>query len=385
MVALAGLVTACVLGDRIAAADAAVVRVRVQLVVLSTPSGVQMTTDLDSLGASVGHQSQFIPGRTVFLEAWCQTPGPNPISTAVVDLTYETAFFDTTLAQVSLASQWDTLPFVISVDDLLGRVDDLGGTNFGGFGIAPSWAKIGTVALDITSTPPDRVTFCSEFAGGGLTFAIRGEGVAAPGEVTYGCLTVGCVLDSDCDDGNACTDDSCDSVQGCVNAANTLPCGDGVFCNGAEMCEAKVCVAGQPPELDDGVSCTVDTCDEVNDVVVHTPDDAFCNDGLFCTGEETCDLTLDCQPGADPCPDPLTPFCSAESSQCVDCFTSGDVDGNAIVDLQDFGSFPGCVTTAVGPVSPPVYLPACQCFDDDRDGDVDLQDFGAFQANFQTP
>jgi hypothetical protein len=79
-------------------------------------------------------------------------------------------------------------------------------------------------------------------------------------------------------------------------------CDDGEYCNGAETCDAiNDCQPGTPPSLDDGVDCTIDTCDEVNDVIVHTPDDGFCDDGEYCNGAETCDAINDCQPGADPC------------------------------------------------------------------------------------
>jgi hypothetical protein len=78
-------------------------------------------------------------------------------------------------------------------------------------------------------------------------------------------------------------------------------CDDGLFCNGAETCDPQLgCQAGTPPALDEGVVCTEDTCDEVADLVVHTPNDALCDDGLFCNGAETCDAVSDCQAGTPP-------------------------------------------------------------------------------------
>ena len=44
-----------------------------------------------------------------------------------------------------------------------------------------------------------------------------------------------------CDDGDACTDDSCDPVAGCVNTP--VECDDGDPCNGAEVCVDGECVA----------------------------------------------------------------------------------------------------------------------------------------------
>jgi len=58
------------------------------------------------------------------------------------------------------------------------------------------------------------------------------------------------------------------------------------------------CQDGIPPSLDDGVGCTTDECDELNDQVIHTTEDSLCNNGLFCDGIEYCDAVLDCQSGA---------------------------------------------------------------------------------------
>ena len=105
------------------------------------------------------------------------------------------------------------------------------------------------------------------------------------------------------DDGVACTDDSCDEVNDViVNAPNNANCDNGQFCDGAETCDPVLdCQAGTPPSVDDGVGCTDDSCDEVNDVIVNAPNDANCDDGQFCNGSETCDPVLDCQAGTDPC------------------------------------------------------------------------------------
>jgi hypothetical protein len=49
------------------------------------------------------------------------------------------------------------------------------------------------------------------------------------------------------------------------------------------------------------VSCTIDACDETSDACDAAPDDSACNNGLFCDGAETCDAINDCQAGIDPC------------------------------------------------------------------------------------
>ncbi|MDF1563155.1 MAG: MopE-related protein, partial [Deltaproteobacteria bacterium] len=104
------------------------------------------------------------------------------------------------------------------------------------------------------------------------------------------------------DDGVGCTVDSCDEASDTVvNAPDDTACDDTLFCNGAETCDAALgCQAGAAPSIDDGVGCTVDSCDEASDSIVHAPDDAACDDTLFCNGAETCDALLDCQPGLAP-------------------------------------------------------------------------------------
>ena len=79
-------------------------------------------------------------------------------------------------------------------------------------------------------------------------------------------------------------------------------CDDGLYCNGQELCVDGSCHDGAPIDCRDGVDCTDDWCDELNDACVHTPDDGLCDNGLFCDGAETCDPVADCQLGTDPCP-----------------------------------------------------------------------------------
>jgi len=44
---------------------------------------------------------------------------------------------------------------------------------------------------------------------------------------------------------------------------NGAPCPDGDLCNGDEVCAGFVCTAGLPCDCDDGLSCTIDSCDPV--------------------------------------------------------------------------------------------------------------------------
>ena len=144
----------------------------------------------------------------------------------------------------------------------------------------------------------------------------------------------------DCDDQELCTTDSCDSITGCANVPVECPvgeqcdsadgqckaepectvdadCNDGFFCNGSETCDTATgtCQPGTPVDCDDGVDCTVDTCNEVNDECVNTPDNSACpDDGLFCTGDEICDSVAGCVSTGDPCPEGV--ICNEDMDTC---------------------------------------------------------------------
>ena len=139
--------------------------------------------------------------------------------------------------------------------------------------------------------------------------------------------SVGCKdgPDPNLSDGIACTVDSCDEANDrAVHTPNDSTCDNGMFCDGQETCDATTgCLPGTAPNLNDGVSCTDDSCDETNDKVVHTANDANCSDGKYCNGDETCDPANGCQSGTSvSCPANDTCYtnytCSeAQSGACV--------------------------------------------------------------------
>ncbi len=119
-----------------------------------------------------------------------------------------------------------------------------------------------------------------------------------------GGVCLSCLANAECADLNLCTSDVCTPLIGCghrvlpdgtacadgtvcngnevcqsgtCSPGTPLQCDDGQFCDGPEGCDAtRGCVAGQPPALADGDPCTVDTCDEATDSIVHTLDDSTC-------------------------------------------------------------------------------------------------------------
>ncbi|MGB0715108.1 MAG: hypothetical protein ACPGXK_04470, partial [Phycisphaerae bacterium] len=91
-----------------------------------------------------------------------------------------------------------------------------------------------------------------------------------------------CETDADCNDGNACTMDSC-SPNGCVNEDFTP---DGQCCNPND---------GSLTAIDDGDDCTDDTCNN-DGSVSHDPSAAgsMCDDGNGCTFDDQCDGAGSC-------------------------------------------------------------------------------------------
>lgn len=155
--------------------------------------------------------------------------------------------------------------------------------------------------------------------------------------------STGCVPGTpwDCADGIDCTDDLClepeppSTTPSCNYVPRDERCQNDVFCDGAEACILGVgCQPGTPPTCDDAVACTHDACDPELDACSHAPDDAVCDDSLWCNGAETCDVTLGCQAGTPPdCDDAIGctgDTCNEDEDRC------GHVpDDEACPDLDD--------------------------------------------------
>jgi len=197
-----------------------------------------------------------------------------------------------------------------------------------------------------------------------------------------------CLLSpSDCDDGDLCTVDSCDPVSGCRHMAvtcgeglicdpatgacvsptcsNDAECDDGLFCTGQESCNpehpdagANGCLSTGDPcagsstpgcdensdtclgctsnaQCDDGLACTIDTCNLGPSRCEHTSVDAACNDGNYCSGSWMCDPShanadaYGCVSTGDPCiagPDGVGKICNEATDACDDCTSAAQCD-----------------------------------------------------------
>jgi hypothetical protein len=99
-----------------------------------------------------------------------------------------------------------------------------------------------------------------------------------------------------CDDGDACTSDGCDSgtstcthtmIAGCVHCATDDECDDGDPCTIDDRCTSGGCV-GTALDCNDGAACTDDSCDGGR--CVHDPHDDRCTASNECA-------QASCQPG----------------------------------------------------------------------------------------
>ncbi|MCH9033192.1 MAG: S8 family serine peptidase, partial [Planctomycetes bacterium] len=105
--------------------------------------------------------------------------------------------------------------------------------------------------------------------------------------------------DLQCDDGNLCTADTCDTQLGCVHDGTgiILACDDGDGCTTGDVCRGDVSGTCQGTDTsgedcDDGVDCTIDTCDLATGCT-NTPVDLPCDDSNVCTAD-ACDRQLGC-------------------------------------------------------------------------------------------
>ncbi len=188
-----------------------------------------------------------------------------------------------------------------------------------------------------------------------------------------------------CADAIACTDDSCDAAANagtgaCLNAPNDANCDDNQFCNGSETCSATLdCQAGTNPNCADAIACTDDSCDPAANAgtgaCLNAPNDANCNDSLFCNGAETCSVTLDCQAGAAVCM-ATCEHCDELAGACELCIL--DLDFSGVMGTGDFALFAACFDAC--------YLATDPCAASNFDGDagncVGTGDFSGFVGCF---
>ena len=131
------------------------------------------------------------------------------------------------------------------------------------------------------------------------------------GECTEGVLI-------NCNDGNPCTDDTCEPQTGCSHVANANLCNDGDVCTTADQCVAGECVGGPPLVCTDENACNgLETCDP--DTGCMAGQSLQCDDGDFCNGVEGCDPATGCTSGEGLVCDDGNPCTSDTCDPAVAC------------------------------------------------------------------
>lgn len=127
-----------------------------------------------------------------------------------------------------------------------------------------------------------------------------------------------CQDDGQCDDQVECTVDRCDSDLGrCRFAPDDARCDDGIYCDGIERCDVRTgCAFGEPVACSDNSTCTIDVCVEATQGCRHDPRDAD-GDG---------DPTRNCEGGDCDDGDPLV---SSSASEVCANERDDDCDGQS--------------------------------------------------------
>jgi hypothetical protein len=154
-----------------------------------------------------------------------------------------------------------------------------------------------------------------------------------------------CTSDESCDDGVPCTLDSCDAARGfCRHILDNASCDDGVFCNGDEVCNPTLggCADGPRRSCDDGDVCTVDACNETDRVCDRRPRDLDLDGDpdFFCTGGGDCDDRDPMRSGLAPeiCADTVDNDCDGSVDE-TECGTPAHDTCDDALDVSAGGTF----------------------------------------------
>ena len=170
-----------------------------------------------------------------------------------------------------------------------------------------------------------------------------------------------CGMDSDCNDFNPCTDDSCNAGT-CINTDNSAPCDDGDLCTENDMCSLGSCQPGTPIICNTPGLCeaSMGVCIEGLCSYPAATDGTSCDDSDICTENDMCisgicqGTTGACdsdgdgiQDDVDNCPNIANPnqvdidsdgigdACDLCPSDPANTCDPGDVDGDGIQNTAD--------------------------------------------------
>jgi hypothetical protein len=154
-----------------------------------------------------------------------------------------------------------------------------------------------------------------------------------------------------CEDGNPCTVDTCDAdTATCENTPDDeLQCTDESACTQGDACISGSCVPGPVDGCDDGNPCTENTCEDGTICVTSILDGAACDDGDACTAGDTCDSEACTSGPAADCEDEnaCTQTECDSATGCTTLVLEFDMcdDGDACSIMSQCDGIGACVTT----------------------------------------
>ena len=227
----------------------------------------------------------------------------------------------------------------VSGDEQCDELDEISGD-----GCEPSSCRFScTESADCDDGNPCSVNTCADNVCG-TVMAANGnacESLSGIGTCSNGlCISEGCgdgVVDVA--GGEQCDDNSAGCVACQFVCENDDECRDGVYCNGEETCNVSdhVCVPGTPLTCDDGDECTADACSESSQTCLNPlidPDgDGYADVALDCSDADQggdCDSEMMAiNPGAAELCDGVDNNCNGQTDEtsAVMCFPDRDNDG----------------------------------------------------------
>ncbi|MBW2978075.1 hypothetical protein KY331_04480, partial [Candidatus Woesearchaeota archaeon] len=111
----------------------------------------------------------------------------------------------------------------------------------------------------------------------------------------------------------------------CVECLTNAECDDGLYCNGAEVCSVGTCQAGTPIVCNDGLACTTDSCNEETDGCDYTPIDLDEDNYNICEGpnKDCNDNDVNINPGATEVCDNVDNNCNGQIDEGFDVDDDG--------------------------------------------------------------
>lgn len=160
-------------------------------------------------------------------------------------------------------------------------------------------------------------------------------------------ITGACIpLIEGCTDASACNFDPTATADDGSCLSIGMACDDGMFCTENDQIQSNCNCVGTPINVDDGIDCTIDYCDEAMTAIIHIQDPCLCDDGDPCT-DDYYDPILGCL--NTPLPDTDGDgVCDAQEVAGCTNNAANNYDPNATDDdgSCDFTNYFGCIDPA---------------------------------------